>query len=253
MKSLGRRLGAISLLVSLLFFSGCGGSSSYSYVKFIHASAGAPNVDVQIGSAFAAQNAAFGTATSTYAKVPAGTNEKIQVFAAGKDTTAVLSASQTLAKNQYYTIIALNTPTKLQAAVENDDLTPPTSGNCKVRVVHASTLAGPVDVYVTAPGVSITDPKKPVTPILSAFTFGTVTKYLQVPASSYEVRVTIAGDPSAVAIDTGAKGVPLTAGDIYTAVALDPNPSSNPPGTAPTLLLTQDQPVAGVTPMAPAM
>ena len=253
MKSLGRRLGAISLSVSLLFFSGCGGSSSYSYVKFIHASAGAPNVDVQIGSAFAAQNAAFGTATSTYAKAPAGTNEKIQVFAAGKDTTAVLSASQTLAKNQYYTIIALNTPTKLQAAVENDDLTPPTSGNCKVRVVHASTLAGPVDVYVTAPGVSITDPKKPVTPILSAFTFGTVTKYLQVPASSYEVRVTIAGDPSAVAIDTGAKGVPLTAGDIYTAVALDPNPSSNPPGTAPTLLLTQDQPVAGVTPMAPAM
>ena len=253
MKFLGRRLGAITLLVSLLFFSGCGGSSSYSYVKFIHASAGAPNVDVQIGSAFAAQNAAFGTGASTYSKVPAGTNEKIQVFSAGKDTTAALSASQTLAKNQYYTIIALNTLTKLQAAVENDDLTPPTSGNCKVRVVHASTLAGPVDVYVTAPGVSITDPKKPVTPILSAFTFGTVTKYLQVPAGSYEVRVTVAGDPSAVAIDTGAAGVPLTAGDIYTAVALDPNPSSTPPGTAPTLLLTQDQPVAGVTPMAPAM
>ena len=237
MKSLGRRLGAISLLVSLLFFSGCGGSSSYSYVKFIHASAGAPNVDVQIGSAFAAQNAAFGTATSTCAKAPAGTNEKIQVFAAGKDTTAVLSASQTLAKNQYYTIIALNTPTKLQAAVENDDLTPPTSGNCKVRVVHASTLAGPVDVYVTAPGVSITDPKKPVTPILSAFTFGTVTKYLQVPAGSYEVRVTVAGEPSAVAIDTGAAGVPLTAGDIYTAVALDPNPSSNPQAPLPLCFL----------------
>jgi len=253
MKFLGGRVGALSLLVCLLFLSGCGGSSSYSYVKFIHASAGAPNVDVQIGSAFAANNAVFGTATSAYAKVPAGTNEKIQVFAAGKDTTAVLSASETLVKNQYYTIIALNTPSKLQAAVENDDLTPPTSGDCKVRVVHASTLAGPVDVYVTAPGVSITDPQKPVTPTLSAFVFGTVTKYLEVPAGSYEVRVTVAGDPSAVAIDTGAAGVPLTAGSIYTAVALDPNPSSNPPGTAPTLLLTQDQPVAGVTPVAPSM
>lgn len=253
MKLPAGRFGAISILASVLLFTGCGGDSSYSYVKFIHASAGAPNVDVQVSSTFAAQNAGFGTATSTYAKTPAGTNEKIQVFAAGKDTTAVLSASNTLAMNQYYTIIALNTPANLQAAIQNDDLTPPASGNCKLRVVHASTLAGSVDVYVTAPGVSITDPKNPVTPVLSKFTFGTVTKYLQAPAGSYEVRVTAAGDPSAVAIDTGAKGVPLSAGGIYTAVALDPNPSSNPPGTAPTLLLTQDQPVAGVPPMAPTM
>ena len=253
MQLLTGRFGAVSLLASALLFSGCGGNSSYSYVKFIHASAGAPNVDVQVGNSFAAQNASFGTATSAYAKVPAGTNEKIQVFAAGKDTTAVLSASQTLMENQYYTIIALNTPASLQAAIQNDDLTAPTSGNCKLRVVHASTLAGSVDVYVTAPGVSINNPKSPVTPVLSNFTFGTVTKYLQVPAGSYEVRVTAAGNPSAVAIDTGATGVPLTAGNIYTAVALDPNPSSNPPGTVPTLLLTQDTPVAGVTPTTPGM
>ncbi len=253
MKASVGRFGAFILVASVLLFSGCGGNSSYSYVKFIHASAGAPNVDVKIGSAFAAQNTGFGTATSAYAKVPSGTNRKIQVFAAGKDSSAVLSASQTLMQNQYYTVIALNTPTQLQAAVENDDLTPPTSGNCKVRVVHASTLAGPVDVYVTAPGVTINDPKHPVAPVLPNFTFGTVTKYLQVPAGSYEVRVTAAGNPSAVAIDTGASGVPLAAGNIYTAVALDPNPSSNPPGIAPTLLLTQDQPVAGVTPMAPTM
>lgn len=253
MKFFAGRFGVATLVASVLLFSGCGGSSSYSYVKFIHASAGAPNVDVEIASAFAAKNSAFGSATTAYAKVPAGTNEKVQVFAAGKDASAVLSTNQTLMKNQYYTIIALNTPAKLQAAIENDDLTPPTSGDCKLRVVHASTLAGPVDVYVTAPGVSITDPKNPVAPVLSNFTFGTVTKYLQVPAGSYEVRVTVAGDASAVAIDTGAAGVPLTAGDIYTAVALDPNPSSNPPGTAPTLLLTQDQPVAGVTPVAPTM
>lgn len=252
MKSQFSRWLAAGAVAASLAFTGCSDSGS-AYVKFIHASAGAPNVDVEIGSDFAAKNAAFGTATSSYARVAAGSNGKVQVFAAGSDKTAVLSATQAFVKNQYYTIIALNTPAKLQAAIENDDLTPPTSGNCKLRVVHASTLAGPVDVYVTAPGVSITDPNNPVTPVLSNFTFGTVTKYLEVPAGSYEVRVTVAGNPSAVAIDTGATGVPLMAGDIYTAVALDPNPSSNPPGMAPTLLLTQDQPVAGVMPMAPTM
>jgi hypothetical protein len=232
--------------------AGCGGTSDYAYVKFIHASPGAPNVDVQVVSTFAAQNTAYGSASSGYARVNAGTNEKVQVFAAGKDSTAVLSANATFTKDQYYTILALNTPAKLQAAIENDDLTPPASGDCKIRVVHGSPSAGPVDVYVTAPGVSLTDPKNPVTPVLTNFTFGTVTKYLQVPAGSYEVRVTVSGNPTAVAIDTGATGVPLTAGNIYTAVALDPNPSSTPPGTAFSLLLTQDQPVAGVTPIAPA-
>ncbi|MDE3201906.1 MAG: DUF4397 domain-containing protein [Acidobacteriota bacterium] len=253
MKSFTKFFGVIALSTVSLLFSGCGGNSSYSYVKFIHASAGAPNVDVQVGSDFAAKNAAFGSATSAYAKVAAGTDRKIQVFAAGKDTTAVLSTKATLMKDKYYTIIALNTPTKLQAALEDDDLTAPTAGNCKLRVVHASTLAGPVDVYVTAPGVSISDPNNPVTPVLSNFTFGTVTQYLQVPAGAYEVRVTVAGDPTQVAIDTGATGVQLASGSIYTAVALDPNPNSNPPGTAPTLLLTQDQPVPGVKSMATTM
>lgn len=164
----------------------------------------------------------------------------------------MLSANAPFAKDQYYTILALNTPAKLQAAIENDDLTPPASGDCKIRVVHGSPSAGPVDVYVTAPGVSLTDPKNPVAPVLSNFLFGTETKYLQVPAGSYEVRVTVAGNPDAVAIDTGATGVQLMAGNIYTAVALDPNPSTTPPGTAFSLLLIQDQPVAGVTPTAPA-
>jgi hypothetical protein len=245
------KLLSLGAIAGALVLAGCGGNSDYAYLKFIHASPGAPNVDIQLASASAAQNTAYGFATSGYGQVYAGTNEKVQVFAAGKDTTAVLSANSTFTKNQYYTILALNTPDKLQAAIENDDLTPPASGDFKIRVVHGSPSAGSVDVYVTAPGVSLTDPKNPVTPVLSKFTFGTVTKYLQVPAGSYEVRVTAAGNPSAVAIDTGATGVPLMAGNIYTAVALDPNPSSNPPGKVFSLLLTQDQPVQGVTPTAP--
>lgn len=244
---------AAAIAAATLTLAGCGGNSSQAYVKFIHASPGAPNVDVEVGGKFAAQNAAYGSATSAYAPVPAGSNRKVQVFVAGKDSSAVLSANQAFIKNQYYTILALNTPTKLQAAIENDDLTPPTSGNCKVRVVHGAPSAGTVDVYVTAPGTVIDDPGNPVTPALSGFTFPTVTSYLQVPAGSYRVRVTAAGKPSEVAIDTGTTGVPLSAGAIYTAVALDPNPASTPPGTAFTLLLTQDQPVAGVTPMAPSM
>jgi hypothetical protein len=241
---------AVGLFAASLVLSGCGTNGS-SYVKVIHASPGAPNVDVEVGTDFAAKNLAYGSATSLYAKVSAGSSRKVQVFAAGKDSSALLSAQQAFAKNQYYTIIALNTPSKLQAAIENDDLTPPMSGDFKIRVVHGAPSAGPVDVYVTAPGASLTDPNHPVQPVLTDFMFGTVTKYLEVPAGTYEIRVTVTGKPSEVAIDTGASGVTLEAGNIYTAVALDPNPNANPPSTAFSLLLTEDTPVPGVTPTAP--
>ncbi len=176
------KLLSVGFIAGAAALAGCGGNSDYAYVKFIHASPGAPNVDVQVASTFVAQNTAYGSATSGYARVNAGSNEKVQVFAAGKDTAAVLSANSTFTENQYYTILALNTPTDLEAAIENDDLTPPTSGDCKIRVVHGAPNAGAVDVYVTAPGVSLTDPKNPVTPVLTNFIFGTVTKYLDVPS-----------------------------------------------------------------------
>ena len=72
-------------IAGTLALAGCGGTSDYAYVKFIHASPGAPNVDVQAASTFAAQNKAYGSATSSYAQGDAGTSEKVQVFAAGKD------------------------------------------------------------------------------------------------------------------------------------------------------------------------
>lgn len=237
-------------LAALAFTLGCGGSSDYSYVKVIHASPGAPNVDVKAGGDFATKDLAFGSASSPYTKVHAGTNRNLQVFAAGKDSTALLSAQRTLMKNQYYTVIALNVPGSLEAAVENDDLTPPTTGNFKIRVVHAAPSAGNVDVYVTAPGVQIDDPKHPVTPTLSDFAFDTVTKYLEVPSGTYQIRVTPTGNPGVVAIDTGAQGVTIAAGTIFTAVALNPDP--NVTGATFSLLLTQDEPVAGVTPTTPS-
>ena len=237
---------AFAAVVSIV---GCGGSSNYSYVKIIHASAGAPNVDVKIGGDFATKDLAFGNASAEYAKVHSGTDRNVQVFAASKDSSALLSAQQTLMNNQYYTVIAWNTPAKLQAKISNDNLTPPPSGDFKIRVVHAAITAGNVDVYVTAPGAVIDDLKHPVTPTLSNFAFGTVTSYLNVPTGTYEIRVTPTGHPSTVVIDTGSKGTMIPSGSIYTAVALDPDPNTS--GSTFSLLLSQDQPVTGVTPTAP--
>lgn len=142
--------------------------------------------------------------------------------------------------------------------VLQDDLTPPASGNVKIRLIHEALTAGPVDIYITAPNTVIDDPTHPVTPTLSNFAIGAVSAYLQIPAGSYDFLVTPPGDPSDIISYTSITA-PLAAGDIYTAVFLDPHGSCYPGSACPTLVagysifLTQDLPIIGAAPSTASM
>jgi hypothetical protein len=92
----------------------------------------------------------------------------------------------------------------------------------KVRLVHGSPSAGPVDVYVFA-----TNESNPPVPgvdepllLLEGFTYGSETGFLSLPAGSYDVFVTLAGNAEAVAIPV--PGLAVAAGGVYTAIARDP-------------------------------
>jgi hypothetical protein len=258
------RLFLLVLPIALFgLLAGCGSSNS-AYVKTINVAlvpqAGGSRmplaVNVTIGKTVAAQNLSFGGATSSYAQIPTGKSVVQVTSTIGNPATetAVLSS------NHYYTALAMSNNTAvLSARFFDDDLTPPASGDFKLRVMHFADAAGSVDIYVTAPDVVIDDPKHPVEPTLSNFPVDGVSAYLQVPAGTYRFRVTAPGDPSNPIIDTGSSEPPLAAGNIYTAVTLDPhNAPCTPSGACPALVvgysifLTQDQPVPGVTPVAPA-
>jgi hypothetical protein len=111
-------------------------------------------------------------------------------------------------------VIATGPVAAIAPLVLEDDLTTPAAGNIKLRLVHASPTAGPVDIYVTAPGADLTT----VTPTLANVPFRAASDYLEVPAGTYRVRITPAGSKT-VAIDVD--GVTLTSGQIRTAVAVD--------------------------------
>ena len=113
--------------------------------------------------------------------------------------------------------------------VLEDDRTAPSTGNIKVRAVHGAPGAPAVDIYVTAPGADIAT----ATPALTNVPFGAASDYLEVPAGSYQVRVTPAGSKTVV-IDSGA--LSLAAGQVRTAIAVD-----SPGGGAPfDLLVLED-------------
>ena len=218
--------------VSILSMAGCG-DTSHIQARAVHASSTAPNVDVKAGKTFIAQNLAFGSA-SPYVKANAGA-DTINVYAAGSDSTAVLSASTTTTKNAVLTVFALGQLANIKGVVKVEDPTDaatPTSGNAKLRAVHGSFLAGTVDVYVTAPGTKLTSS---VTPTVPNFTFGSVTSYLSVPAGSYQVQITPAGEQTPVLINV--PSVALSAGQLYTAIAVDPTAAA---GSKPSAVLIND-------------
>jgi len=200
----------LAAMASFLFTIGCG-SDAPARLRVVHASPDAPNVDVYVDSNVVAQNVPYATA-SQYLDASSGTHT-IKITPAGS-TTAVTSLSQNFSSKTDYTALAVGDVSNISILALQDDNTAPASGQIKLRVVHASPSAGPVDIYVTAPGTDINTE----TPTLTNVPFKGVSQYLAVPAGSYEVRVTPTGT-KIVAIDSGT--VALSAGQIRTAVALD--------------------------------
>jgi len=202
-----------------IFTAGCG-DSGHAQLRVVHASPDAPNVDVLVDGKTVLTNVAYETA-SNYLTVGAG-SRKIEVRATGTSQD-VISATVSLSRNKYYTVLAVDKLANITPLVLTDDNTPPASGQIKLRLVHASPTAGPVDIYVEAPGAGVTG-----SPTLTNVAFKTASSYLAVPAGSYEVYFTPTGTKT-VALDSGS--LSLSAGQIRTAVALDA-PGGGTPLTA---------------------
>jgi hypothetical protein len=94
----------------------------------------------------------------------------------------------------------------------------------KVRIVHGSPSAGPVDVYVFPSDEA--NPPTPASgdPLLESFAYGAETGFVSLPAGSYDVLVALEGTET-VAITV--RGLAVDAGGVYTAIARDPAPEQS--------------------------
>ena len=177
-------------------------------VRVAHLSPDAPNVDVSVNGqpAAALQNVPYGT-ISPYLPLPAG-SQQVTVYPAGDTSQPVIDTPVDLAAGGAYTIgaVGLVSDGSLRAQVYQDDLTPPAQGDAKLRVVHASPDAGPVDV-VPAGGA----------PLVSGLQFPNASPYAQVPEGTYTLNVNAAGT------NTTAISVPnatVASGGVYSAFAV---------------------------------
>ena len=181
-------------------------------LRVVHNSADAPAVDVTAndGATPAIANLAFPESTG-YINLPAATyNFKVTPNAA--TAPVVIDADVPLTNGSAYTLIALGSLATIEPLLLTDD-NRSVATEAKVRLVHGSSLAGNVDIYVTAPGAGIAN----ATPAFTAVPFKASTGYVSLAEGDYDVVIAPAGTKTeAIKV-----GVALEAGGVYTAIARD--------------------------------
>lgn len=202
-RSIRRLIGALAALALVGAFAGTAAAADNAWVRVVHASPDAPNVDVWLDGTKVLTDVPF-TAVSDYLEVPAG-DHNVQVTATG-DTSPVIDANVTLAAGSAYTIAATGMLADIAPVVLTDDLAT-VAGKSKLRVFHASPSApASVDVAVTDGPI-----------LVEGLAYGEATGYLTVDPGSYDLEIRAAGD-SAAALTLSAD---LTAGTNVTAIAMD--------------------------------
>jgi Domain of unknown function (DUF4397) len=202
-RTIGRAIGLLASLGLVAAFAGPVAAQDEAFVRVIHASPDAPNVDVWVDGEIVLSDVPF-TAVSDYLAVPAGTYN-VQVTATG-ETDPVIDADLTFDAGTSYTVAAIGSLADISATVLTDDRST-ASGQAKLRVFHASPSA-PASV-----DVAVTDGPT----LVSGLAYPEATDYLTVDPGTYPLEIRAAGETDA-ALTLEAT---LMAGENYTAIAMD--------------------------------
>ena len=174
----------------------------------VHASPNAPNVDVRVNNAVVLSNVAY-PGNSEYLSTNAGSTN-IKVSPTGT-TTYVIDATVDLEANKNYSVFAIDSVSKIKAAVVPDDLTTPAAGKAHVRFLHFSPNAPAVDIAVSGGPVLFSNRK-----FNDQTTNTAAVNFTPVDAKAYNLEVRLAGESTVV---LPLPNVTLTAGKIYTVFA----------------------------------
>jgi Domain of unknown function (DUF4397) len=214
-----RRLGVAGLAAVLaavagLAFAGspAGAAASPSYVRLAHLSPDTPKVDVYMTSytrpdwKFLLKGVGYG-AVSPYQRVqPDRYAVSMRPAGAPASSPPVLSTNLNAAAGKAYTVAGVGPYADLGLTVIDDDLTLPSSGQSRTRVLNGSARAKTVTVSVEG-GPTVTD----------GIAFAKTSPYSSVPAGKWTLQVASTAQPD---LET-TSAVDLSAGDVYSLVVLD--------------------------------
>jgi hypothetical protein len=188
-------------------------------LRFVHAAPDAPALDLTIDDEMTPSFAGISFAEfSDYLDPPLApaTYDIKVVDSPVPGTVEAIVAAPTLVVGVAQSILATglfaNLP--LSGALLTDD-NRRVATEARLRIVHASNIAGTVDVYFATPGAAIDNDSLALQNLTLRSTLG----YSALAEGDYEITVTEANEPTNVLID--ATPISLVNGGIYTAIAID--------------------------------
>jgi hypothetical protein len=187
------------------------------YVRLAHLSPDTPKVDVWVtsfkGSTFSKVFPAVGYGVvSDYQRLAPGTyTVAMRSPGAARDSEPLLRTNVAVKPGGAYTVAGVGRNSEIALKVLTDDLSRPSPGTARMRVVQASSVAPVVSVRTTAG-----------TTIAADATFPSTTTYAEVPAQPW----TLQAQPAKTGVRPATARVDVRSGTIYTALVLDKGKSS---------------------------
>lgn len=215
-----------ALVLTLLVVSGCNDSDPEpevvvpvvnATVKVVHAVSDAPDVAVNANGSVAVANLGFARAAGPLAVAPGTFSTSVDAkLPAGNLATVIPATRLSIAEATDYVIFAVGkaADSSIEPLVVQFPQTAVSSGNVRLRVVHAAASAPTVDVHLTAPADALS-----AGTVAATLEFSGATGDVTVPAGEYRVRITPTGSLTTVVYDSGS--VVLASGTDLTIAALD--------------------------------
>jgi len=213
--SMRRIILALSALLVLAFFAPkpAMAQSAQSWIRVMHDSPDAPNVDLFVDSNLVIENVGY-SAISNYQAIASG-QHRVQVAPAGEGIEAsVIDINVDLTRNKPYTVLGLGKLANIKGQLLPDTSQKPPEGNARVRIIHAATDFGTVDIY----------PSGSTIPVLTDQYFGSA-DYINIPAGTYSFNATPAGSSEVVLTSQQLKFEP---GWVYSLVLYQPDTEATP-------------------------
>lgn len=221
------RLGA-ALLMSAAVLTGCDDDDDdppvepipeTGIVRVVNASGATPSIDVTVDDEAGVSNLAFSQASND---LELDEGDRVLAVTVSGGAAASFDSTVTVVADEEQTFLVVGGADALEALVLDDDLTAPTAGNFRARIVHASPTAGAVDVYVTAPDADLTAE----TPVLANVGYKSFDVLDELPAGDYVVSVVAAGSTDPVVATSGT--LTIADGAIHTIVVADDPEAETP-------------------------
>ncbi len=195
---------AALLALSLVVLGACDdsdGPDPVAQVRFLHASPGRAAVDFRADGATRGAAVAYGTAFSNGVVLDAGArtfSARLAGNAADLATTA-----RTLANSGAYSVVLAKRAAGDTLVVFADTSATAPTGKVFIRTLNVATAAGAVDLYITAANADLAA----ATPQATGIEFLKASRYVEMDAGTWRVRLTTAGTKTVV-LDVNTIAVP---------------------------------------------